>query len=184
MKKSTKIIFSVLGVILALAVICMSVFIYFIAGSYTSRRISIYKDLCTELELLPELNELGDYSNVKFRKFHQNYVWFSSDSYTLKVIYDDENYELQKKQLDSNYMFQKDSFDNTDEQNIESSFSYKGYDFRFLSDDYLEFEFPKKLYLIGINDDENTIAYIYFNDNDLDCLDTTEQFMSKYVNFE
>lgn len=184
MKKSTKIILSVFGVILALAVICLSVFIYFVAGSYTSRCISIYEELCVEHEILPELDELGNYSDINFRKFHQNYAFFSSDAYTFKVIYDDENYELQKKQLDLNFMFQEEPIDNMDEKDIEPAFSYDGYDFRFLSDDYLAFEFPKKIYLIGTNDDENTIAYIYFEDYDLDSLDTVEYFMEEYVNFK
>lgn len=184
MKKSTKIILSVLGVILTLAVICLSGFIYFVAGSYTRRSISIYEKLCAEDELLPELDELGNYSDVKFRHFHQNYYIFCCDSYTLKVIYDDENYELQKNQLNSDFMFQEEPIDNRDEKDIEPAFSYDGYDFRFLSDDYLAFNFPKKIYLIGTNDDENTIAYIYFDDHDLDSLTTVEFFMEEYINWK
>lgn len=184
MKKSTKIIFSVLGVILTIVLICYAALWFFFAGSYTRRSISIYEKLCAEDELLPELDELGNYSDVKFRHFHQNYYIFCCDSYTLKVIYDGETYETQKKQLDLNFMFQDEPIDNLDEQDIEPSFSYDGYDFRFLSDDYLAFEFPKKMYLIGTNDDENTIAYIYFDDHDLDSLTTVEFFMEEYINFK
>lgn len=185
MKKRTKMLLAVLCSVFAVFVVLCVAFFVFICGSYTRMSLDIYEELCIEQEILPELNELGEYSDVKFRHFHQNMAVFSCDSYTLKVIYDDKNYELQKNLLDSTYMFQSDPIEDSENEYIEHCFTYDGYDFRFLSlRNYSQLDYPKKICLIGTNDEKNTIAYLYFEDTDLDSIGSYEDFMEDYCNWK
>lgn len=185
MKKRTKILLTILGTILALFIIVCGTLFYFACGSYTRRSINVYKELCVEHEVLPELNELGEYSDIKFRHFHQNYAIFCSDSYTLKVIYDDENYELQKNLLDTTYMFQSEPIENDINEYFDPYFTYDGFDFRILSlRNYSKMVYPKSLYFIGTDDTTNTIAYLYFEDKDIDSLISFEKLMESYVNWK
>lgn len=144
-----------------------------------SRNIEHYKELTQSVDIMPKLNELGNYEDYSF-KYHKDshFIFFMEQAYTLKVTYDDENYEKEKEALEDKYIYRSKKFTSYGENNKEPYFSIDSFEFKILSDAYESLGYPKDIIFVGTSDEENTIAYVYFTDTDLDYIDTSfEEFL-------
>jgi len=126
-------------------------------------------------DIMPELDDLPKYEDIKYRYTHKSLLIFESDSVALIVKYDDNTFESEKKKIDEQYTFLdkkiKSSFDESKYYIPEYEFSLKSYDFRVVDEnDTSNTEFPKSFGMIGVSEDKKSIAYLYFYDSDLDYI--------------
>ena len=166
MKKVIKII---LIVVLAISVVVGSIFIWYLFGSFKSSNPKYYNEIAEESYYLPTADSLPKHISVKYKYFEDYMLIFTSKAYTMIVKYDEETFNLQKDVI---YL----PFENSDETNPNnkedfitntSPIELDGFSFKMYSDFY-----PKYIYFIGVNDEKNEIAYIFFDDIDLDEIDT------------
>jgi lipoprotein len=137
----------------------------------TKYNIKIYNEIAESQTALPTLDELGTYKDVKFKYTKTNILFFLSDSYILRAEYDKENFEKEKEKVLNNYIFQKElDLDSKREIKKDPQFNLDGYDFRLLSLDDYDLSYPKKLIFIGVSDDKQEIAYVYYFDTDIDYI--------------
>lgn len=167
MKKAIKII---LIVILVIAIIFGGLFIWDLFGFRISTKAKYYEEIASGSEYLPTADSLPEHKSVEYKYYQKNMLIFMSQSYTMIVEYDEETYKSQKdvahlpfeniNEFISSYEDEEEIV--TNKETIElDGFSFKMYS---------EF-FPKYIYFIGFNDETNQIAYIYFEDSDLDVID-------------
>ena len=126
-------------------------------------------------DVMPSLESLPEYEDIKYVSTHRSMVLFESDSIALIVNYDNDTYENEKNKLDDDYVFLKkevkSKFDETKYYITENEFSINSYKFRVIDDTQSSnIEYPKSVGLIGTSDEKNSIAYLYFYDFDLDYI--------------
>ncbi len=126
-------------------------------------------------DIMPELEDLPEYEDIKYRYTHKSLLIFESDSVALIVKYDDNTFESEKKKIDEQYTFLdkkiKSSFDESKYYIPEYEFSLRSYDFKVVDkNDTSNTEFPKSFGIIGVSEDKKSIAYLYFYDSDLDYI--------------
>lgn len=163
MKKGTKIFLSIFLVTIILVGIFL---IWDTFGSYYSTNKKHYESATSEY-LLPAIDTLPEHKSVKYKYYEDWFLAFSSRAYSMIVKYDEETYENQKKIIYEPYENINECEFSNDEQNIvkrnNESINVDGFSFEMYSENY-----PKCIYFIGTNDKTNEIAYIYFEDTDLD----------------
>lgn len=139
-----------------------------------------YTEVCEAFAPMPTLEEIGAYTQVEHYDYFSNYVGiFTCDADTLIVHYNADEYQAQKGLLESKYVFQKDEMTALN-YICEPSVEIDGYLFRALdiTGEYgFEVYYPKKLVFVVTNDRENTISYIAFCDDDLDYIESLEEFL-------
>ncbi|WP_321993506.1 hypothetical protein [Clostridium butyricum] len=126
-------------------------------------------------DVMPSLESLPEYEDIKYVSTHRSMVLFESDSIALIVSYDDDTYENEKSKLDDDYVFLKQEvkskFDETKYYITENEFSINSYKFRVIDDTQSSnIEYPKSFGIIGTSDEKNSVAYLYFYDFDLDYI--------------
>ena len=176
MKKVFCLLFAVLSVI------------WLAACSRDSNDITVYEQLAAEDEIMPTLDELGDYVSVKSLCHRGSDLLFSWSGWNLVAEYTEENYALQKARVEKSYLFKDHPYDPGESERYapREGCPYEvwagSYVFRGL-DDIAYFgcstyaNFPKLVYLIGFDDAEHKIAYIRFHDMDLDAADSLEELL-------
>ena len=138
---------------------------------------------------MPLENELGEYRDLYTLCHHGTTIPFEWDAYTLVAEYYIGSYEEQKEIILAGYEFEgANSIVDKTGESIKTEFFTDGYRFRMLSDDEYcggeDDEFPERFYLIGVNDERKRIAFIYFDDPDLDCIEDFPQFLSAYCGWD
>lgn len=158
-----------------------------IAKSFDIEKYDYYRNRIKGAEEgLPTLDDLGNYSNAYFAYRQVVYsfiVGFSSDGISLFADYSDVNdYNLAKEFANSRYSFIKEPIIQDDSKYTfpVSSFVYKGYSFQIsytehsvyhsANDEKKEHIYPKSFSMVGFDDVNNSIAYLYYYDLDLDYL--------------
>ena len=127
-------------------------------------------------ELMPSLNEISNPQKLEYYHYVSNFYIFEADAKTLICEYDDITYSQQKAELEKKYVFQTDSIID-DENNCEPSAEIDGYSFRMISVDEYANHYPKEVVLVATNDGENEIVYMCFCDDDLDYIDSLDEFI-------
>lgn len=182
MKKRTVIIIGVsLG---AWAIIVIGFICFFLFGSLSNSDINIYKEMKSTDDTAPDLKDFGKYEDIDFNFFRKHHFIWRSEAYTLKISYDKDTYIKEKKSFKKAYLFSKEPIVMLKGKKLEPEFNIDGYDFRIVSDAYGEAEFPKYIYFFGFNDKENKIAFIYFQDSDLDYIESFEKFIKDYCGWK
>lgn len=103
---------------------------------------------------------------------------FQQLSVTVIVKYDDLNFEKEVKRINEEYDFYKKA---VIEDEPDPVFTFEGFDFRLVKGDYATYWYPKDLNFIGINDATNEIAYVSFQDDDLDGVWEFEDLLYSYA---
>lgn len=163
MKKGTKIF---LSIILVTVILVGTFLIWDNFGFYYSTKSKYYESATSE-HLLPAVGTLPEYKSVKYKYYENWFLAFSSKAYSMIVKYDEETYENQKKVIYEPYEnINEYEFSNEEQNIVKRNLEPINVD-RFSFEMYSEW-YPKCIYFIGTNDKTNEIAYIYFEDTDLD----------------
>lgn len=154
--------------------------------------LSVYAAAAEEQELLPALSELGEYEAVQSLHHHDSALFFEWDAYNLIVSYDGEGYEQAKAAAEERYVFENDPIhseryvggphhdaaDDWKPVSYPPTCTIGGYRMRMLDDEtYSGISFPKYVCFVGFNDEAHKLAYVYFEDVDLDVADSLEDFL-------
>lgn len=174
MKKTIKVICCLFGFLLFLTLITSLIRLIFPKNTIsTSNDISIYNDLVSNVSFLPQTDELHNYKELEFKYTHDDSL-FPSKSYILKAEYNENDYISEKELVQKEYYF---------DEKYSSKIHVENYLFRVLDIERYNLRYPKYLALIGFSDNAQKIVYIYFECQDLDCIDNWEDFIINQCNW-
>ena len=175
-------------VTLALAVATAILVHRFVWGNWSSDEIDRYAALTESSQKpLPKLDELGAFQDVQFKYYRKNMLIFFTDAYTLRLSYDDANYLREKEKLLQNYVYQTETVSDREGYDKKPFFELDPYSFRMLSlteyrDDLL---YPKQMVFVGFSDETREIAIVYYDDFDMDYIDTSfPEFLKQECGWE
>ena len=138
-----------------------------------------YAEVCEYFDSMPTLDELGDYEKVKhYDYFSSTLGIFTCDADTLIVYYNSDEYQKQKALLDNKYVFQEAGM-TASKYTCMPSAKIGSYSFRTLNiKEYnSEIDYPKKMVFIATNEQDCSISYTAFYDDDIDYIESLENFL-------
>ena len=195
----------ILGIVFIIVMTCVTYSVisdkvYFgtIIPTFRSHDVEEYnemlKDYSTNKSFMPKIEDITNYKKIKYTTNYQTILVFDNKSYILKVEYSKKEYVKQKDKINKEYTFIKEpiSFDDIEDdeddpgddyiQNlrIPSSFKVNDIFFRYVKvgEKLYGDSGPKEIMLIGMNDNNNTIYYIFFRDQDLDFYYSNSDLMN------
>ena len=161
---------------------------YYIFGERdkVSYDINEWSNLEKTFTYLPSVEEMGEYGELKAKHQHTDYFIFQSDAYILKATYSKDVFDSQKDIIMDNYSFQETVIDYGKETiEKDASFTFDGFRFQMLSLKEYNLYYPKQIVFIGFSEKTNEIAFVFFNDIDLDCIsDSFEEFLVEECGWE
>lgn len=124
-------------------------------------------------ELMPALSEITQPQKLEYYDYYSSVLMglFICDVDALICEYDEDTYSQQKALLEEKYVYQKDAIKGKPTTEID------GYYFRMLSTYEYEMNYPKEVVLFATNDETNEIVYMSFYDDDLDSIDSLDEFI-------
>lgn len=193
MKKALKIC---LIVVLIMAII-FGGFVFLLVGSYERVKTNINQysndvnEIANAAKFMPDLETLTGYTEIEYTykiKCYSTLAGFYSDSFALFVSYDEEKYAAAKnKALTEHSFLQQPVMCSVDTYTLPvTEFEYNGYTMKVVPDEeYIDFCACKSFMLVGFNDEECKIAYLYYYDFDIDYIaevgDDLEDEMCKLI---
>lgn len=126
----------------------------------------------------------ASYESVYYDHDKDVVLWFVTDTMTVRVKYDD-SYSSKKNEVEQSYKFltepiESDMLEGHYDIPV-TEFEYKGFRMRVADGG----EYPKKFGIVGCNDETKEIAYLWFNDPDMDFIsepdEDREQAMIDFV---
>lgn len=125
---------------------------------------------------MPAIKDLPEYQNISFKYNHFSLILLGTGGITLVVKYNEETFENEKKKLAEKYKYLDhkvlSNFDRSKYYIPEYEFSINNYIFKVVdSSENYQAEYPKSFGMIGISEEEKSIAYLYFLDLDLDYIE-------------
>ena len=181
MKKITKIIIITILIIIVLTILMMILLIYkFFFSATVINNINEYderKDSFTHAEnVMPDLKLLPKYENIHYQYRKINYFPFYAETMLLIVTYDEETYKNELEKIDRMAFLQNPINNNKGDYLIpKHEFVINNYSFKVLNGD--NYYYPKTIGLIATSDKNNNIAYLYFEDADIDIITNMENFI-------
>lgn len=127
--------------------------------------------------LMPSPDDLDSAQSMEYCAYSARQLIFSWHADALLCRYDQTAYEAEKTQLNQRFHFQEEKIGDCD-----PSVEADGYLFRLLDVEKYSQDlwYPKKLMLIGTNDQRQEIVFLLYNDPDLDSVDSTEDLLRNY----
>ena len=113
-----------------------------------------------------DFEKFGEYESISNYKYHSMAI-FSQEAYTTILKYNEDDFKAVKSNIENSYNFYTTPVEN---EEAEPVFSYEGFDFRVEISDW----YPKEMNLVGINEKTLEIAYVSFQDYDLDSISDYE----------
>lgn len=110
--------------------------------------------------------DYGNYEDIAYYTYLSTGI-FQQEAKTLICKYDDTNFENKVNSINSEYKF---FLYPVDDEEPKSIFTHNGFNFRLIMTDTTREWYPKEMHFIGINNDTNEVAYVVFNDSDLDSV--------------
>lgn len=168
-------------VALCMAVLIVSLFSFFafiafqeyeIINCYENEELQ-EKYVESDNSFMPELSEISKPEKLQYYHYEGSGFVFSWESKTLICKYSADEYLQQKASLDEKYIFMLD--DRTNHQELVTNID--GYSFRVLSSGEYEMDYPKEVVLIATNDETKEIAYLSYDDQDIDYIDSLDEFI-------
>ncbi len=153
-------------------------------GDYSKYGAEEYDRGVKKDSVMPRTNQFTDSEEIFTKHFHKDLLVFLSDTYILIAKFNEENYNSRKESLLSSGEFQTETVVNPYREESRDlneehspSFELDGFHFGYL----LLSEYPKKMYFIGYKDETRQIAYVWYEDKDLDYIETEfDQFLREY----
>ena len=172
--KKKKIIF--LGVIITLIlIIYFSIFNNYSLTDYNRRRLNSK----ISQQFLPDINDLPKYRNI-FYNYRNNIILFPvfyAKSLILVVYYEDVIFQIEKEKINNlkyikNIIYEKNEITNDIYYLIpEYEFTINSYQFKVLEEEQESYyQCPKYIGIIAISYEKRSIAYMYFEDQDIDYI--------------
>ena len=135
---------------------------------------------------MPRINDLGNYNSFSIiRRCPGDIFIDTTDSITVIVQYDEQNFIKSRDLIDINYQFVKRGKDYV----LDTEATSKGFRLRVVddprfygnrADGYKPFN-ANKLLIIGINEEDFKIAYLYHWDHSIDSIEDLDGFIeNKY----
>ena len=134
-------------------------------------------------ELMPSLDTMGNFNKMYATFKHTGIIW-QTNTVGLFLEYDKADYDNQVKYIDENYVFFEN---NHNMQHVDIYAETDGYIIKMVDrEDYIYDLYGNILsphepenfgVLIGTNDSENKICYLYFCDPDLGILDDLDSYI-------
>lgn len=153
-------------------------------SSWTVKRYiyEYHRELYEAEDFLPR--GFASYDSVCYNHEKRNLVIFQTNTMTVKVTYDDF-YIAKKHEVEEIYDFLAEPIesDMLDGHYLipVTEFEYNGFQMRVADGG----EYPKKFGIVGYNDETKEIAYLWFNDPDMDYIsepnEDKEQAMKDFV---
>ena len=160
----------------------------FIWGNWSNNDLDRYIELTESSEKpLPKLDALGAFQDVQFKYYRKNMLIFFSDAYTLRLAYDEANYQREKEKLLQTYVYQTETISDREGYDKEPFFELNPFSFRMLSlAEYRdELLYPKEMVFVGFSDETQEIAIVFYDDFDLDYIDTSfPEFLKQECGWE
>ena len=128
------------------------------------------------VDFMPALDELGQLEELRFGYQETPEFIFCPKTMSLTVRYDEATYEAMKQQMLAAYEFIDSPMIETDgDILLDDAFTYHGYDFKAVP--MLEYEYTTCKYfgLLGLNDEQHCIAWLYYDDADRDYIAQADQ---------
>ncbi|MBQ2774453.1 MAG: helix-turn-helix domain-containing protein [Clostridia bacterium] len=130
------------------------------------------------LEYLPDVEDFGEYTDVKICRKSILQIVFLSESVTAFFEYEEDDYEAQKVKVLEKYQFMTKP---TGEfRDVEAH--VHGFDFSVVEIGE-DVDKVKEQFLIGFNDEKHTIVYAHKEDMDLDYIDSLDDDIVHYYAF-
>ena len=147
-------------------------------------------------DVLPEINELPEYINIEYQYRHtRTGPVFQAETMRLVVVYDKGTYENEKIKLGEKSFLDSavpklmvDGSHSVYYLIPEVEFSIGSYNFRVLAGE--GFLYPHNIGFIATSDKKNSVAYLYFYDQDLDIISkdnkkgSMEKFIKNYFEYD
>ncbi|WP_205758522.1 hypothetical protein [Lysinibacillus sp. SGAir0095] len=179
--------------LLTVTILLMITFLFVVTGcSKTSKDIEKYLNTGSGIDapakqMMPTLDQLPVYEKIEYRYTKKTMLFFQSHSVALIVNYDEQTFENENEKLAENFTFSTMTSATTDEASTpDYQFVINSYTFKIVDEN----EFPKSFGMIGTSDKEQSIAYLYFYDFDLDSIGEEDnsnpmpEFVNDYFNYD
>ena len=129
-------------------------------------------------KVMPSLEEIGNYQDINYWYGYQDVLFFQSHAFLLKVFYSQKEYFEKLENIQQQYVFLEEPVQYTQERFLlpQAEFELDGYHFQVVSQtkDW-EAVYPKDFMMIGCSEEQNSIVYLYFYDENLDYISTQEE---------
>ena len=118
-------------------VLCCAIggIVWLFNGTITKTNLKYYEKYTLTNDIMPNLESLPEYEDIRFKYYHKNNFIFESDAYTLIVTYDEETYQEEKDKLDQKYYFQEEPLNDWTTVPKEPEFTLGTFYFRVLSEE-------------------------------------------------
>ncbi len=129
---------------------------------------------------MPALADLANYEEISINRKTKKYLLWKRDSISLKVSYNEAAFEEAVKSIQSKYSFVTKDIEDMDDY----SASIEGYSIGIVSkketyESHDFYDYPKGFLMIGVNENNNSILYLFHYDFDLDEIDNLDSFIKK-----
>ncbi len=167
-------------VVMCFVVLIASIFCFVgFCGFQKYERINCYENEALQEQyaentnaFMPALTEISKPEKLEYYHYEGSEFVFQWESKVLVCEYSEDEYLQNKTSLDEKYVFRID-----DRANKDQITDIDGYSFRMLSTGEYETDFPKENVLIATNDATKEIVYLSFYDQDLDYIDSLDEFI-------
>lgn len=127
-------------------------------------------------EFMPELSELGQFEELRFGYKETPQFIFLPKTMSLTVRYSAAEYAAVKEQMLASYEFTDAPVIDTDgDVLLDDSFTHQGYVFHSVQTQEAMYRACKYFGLLGVNDEQHCIAWLYYDDVDRDLIATPEE---------
>lgn len=179
--KKRKIFIAVISIIIIGLVLCFS-FLCWIGGipitHHGLKYAEKYRNDVTDNVMFDE-DDFGEYADLEYQVRDRNGIWRSIGSMYI-VKYTPEQYEKQINSINQSRAFLTQSINDMPKIAAEEN----GWTVRVEKRTEEGFEYPHRFTMIGSNDEQLTILYMAFNDNDFDGTDDLIWLIKYYFDFD
>lgn len=135
---------------------------------------------------MPSVDDLGDFKYMTIHNKKNIGLISSTNSVSLFIKYDREAYESMCKVIDNQYEYLKESTEYITDivakvNNYEIKIVKKEEIFDFEDSFY---DYPKAFLMIGFNEQDNSVAYFYHYDIDIDYIDNLDNYIKKEYSWD
>lgn len=183
-KNGFKIFLKVLSIILGVHIVFYVLFFASIPLTEKSNDENDYETYLSEVKYadkhMPSIAALDDYEEISINRKTKKYLLWKRDSISLKVSYDDESFAEAIKKINAKYSFVAEKKENLHD----CSASINGYRIRIVEkqethSSYTFYDYPKGFLMVGINENNNSVIYLFHYDFDLDEIKDLDDFIDK-----